>query len=197
MKPKTIVALALLLFIGAAFGYRIMTETRPPGSAPAATTTPRADTAAQPATVPAAGGQAPVAPPEPAAQLPAAGTTDAKAPAASAVKIVAYYFHSTTRCTTCLTIEDYAKEALLTGFADERKRGSLRFAPVNIEEPENEHFSSDFSLASSSLVLVRFVDGKQTSWKILEKVWELVRDRDAFYRYVRSETRAMFTETKG
>jgi hypothetical protein len=40
-----------------------------------------------------------------ASNAPAAGT-------ASHAKVIAYYFHTTLRCTTCRTIEAYAKEVI-------------------------------------------------------------------------------------
>jgi hypothetical protein len=33
-------------------------------------------------------------------------------------------------------------------------------------------------------------DGKQAEWKNLSRVWELVRRKDAFLRYVQDEVRA-------
>ena len=33
-------------------------------------------------------------------------------------KVIAYYFHTNTRCSTCMKIEAYSKEAIEQGFAE-------------------------------------------------------------------------------
>ena len=40
-----------------------------------------------------------------------------------------------------------------------------------------------------SVVLAEYRDDKIVRWKNLDKVWQLVRDKDAFTSYVQSETR--------
>ena len=102
--------------------------------------------------------------------------------------VVAYYFHGTSRCSTCLRIEQYAREALEAGFPEEIESGTLEWYPVNVEEPQNEHFVEDYELTMRSLVLVEMEGGEQTRWKNLQRVWELVADREAFMAYVQQET---------
>jgi hypothetical protein len=63
-------------------------------------------------------------------------------------------FHSTSRCTTCRTIERYSKEAIDKYFVDELKNGILEFKPVNVDEPENRHYIQDYQLYTRSLVLI-------------------------------------------
>jgi hypothetical protein len=104
-------------------------------------------------------------------------------------KIVAYYFHGTVRCTTCRTIEAFAREAIENGFPEVLKSGNLEFKPVNIDESGNEHFVNDYQLTTRTLVLARYKDGKEVEWKALEKVWQLVNDKVAFLDYVQNETR--------
>jgi len=102
--------------------------------------------------------------------------------------VVAYYFHGTSRCSTCLRIEQYAREALEAGFPEELESGTLEWYAVNVEEPQNYHFVEDYDLATRSLVLVETEGGEQTRWKNLQRVWELVADREAFMAYVQQET---------
>ena len=90
---------------------------------------------------------------------------------ASTSKVIAYYFHGTFRCTTCRTIEKYSKEAIELYFAKEMKNGTLEFRPVNVEEPENRHYSQDYQLFSRALVLSLNKDGKEVKWKNLTEVW--------------------------
>jgi hypothetical protein len=102
--------------------------------------------------------------------------------------VIAYYFHGTRRCKTCLTIEAYADESIKAGFPQELETGRLTWRVVNVEKPENEHFVRDFELATRSVVLVEVMDGKTEKWKSLDKVWKLVGDKKAFVAYIQKET---------
>lgn len=109
-------------------------------------------------------------------------------------KVVAYYFHGQFRCATCRKLEALSKEAISSGFAQELGSSRLAFRVVNVETPDTEHFVKDFQLVTKSLVLVEYKDGKVVRWKNLPKIWQLVRDREEFIRYVQGETRAFLGE---
>ena len=111
------------------------------------------------------------------------------APPSGAHKVIAYYFHTNTRCSTCMKIEAYSKEAIEKGFPEELKKGSLEMRIINYENPENRHFMQEYKLVSKSLVLVNLVNGKQTEWTNLKVVWQLTGHKDAFLNYVRKEVR--------
>ncbi len=102
-------------------------------------------------------------------------------------RFVAYYFHRTVRCQTCLSIEQQSREAIEFAYHGELSTGRLEWHAVNIEEPGNEHFEEDFELQTQSLVLVEMTDGRTTRWKMLPKVWELVEDPYGFQDYVVGE----------
>lgn len=108
--------------------------------------------------------------------------------------VVAYYFHGSFRCRTCLAIERQARETIAAGFPEELASGALRWQPINVEEPANEHFVEDFKLVTRSLVLVLYRDGKVQRFQTLDKVWQLVRDEDMFSDYVRDSTRNFLIE---
>jgi hypothetical protein len=132
----------------------------------------------------------------PAAEKPSAAATAAQtppaepAPARAGQKFIAYYFHRTLRCPTCLAIERNAKRSVEQGFAADLKSGRLAWRAVNIEERGNEHFEKDFELESSSLVLAEMKGDHVLRWKNLEQVWELVGNPPRFHEYVQSELRA-------
>jgi len=88
-----------------------------------------------------------------AARVETAGTEVSKT-AAPGVKIVAYYFHGTTRCATCRKIETFAHEAIQAGFGEALKAGSLEWRTLNVEEPANQHFIKDYRLYTKSVVLI-------------------------------------------
>src|SRR5665647_1978553 len=101
-----------------------------------------------------------------AAMLPA-GAADSPnpkpaAPATNAPsqQVIAYYFHGTVRCETCLKIEQQAKAVIERQFKPELDAQRLVFTPLNYDLPENAHFLLDYKLPCPSLVLVRQKDGK-------------------------------------
>ena len=109
-------------------------------------------------------------------------------------KVIAYYFHGTFRCATCKKLEALSDEAIKTGFPNELKNGILEWRVVNVEGKGNEHFIQDYKLYSKALVLVEMSGDKQVKWKNLEKIWDLVNDRDAFIKYVQDETKTYLSE---
>ena len=114
----------------------------------------------------------------------------AKGPATVAASpgILVYYFHATTRCATCKTIEAYAHETVASRFAADLEARRLEWQAVNVDEPANRHFIRDFQLYTRSVVIVDAKDPKR--FKVLDRVWQLVRDKPAFQRYVEQEIRA-------
>jgi len=99
-------------------------------------------------------------------------------------RLVAYYFHGNVRCQTCRTIEAYAEEAIKNGYPEQVASGKVEWHAVNIEQPGNEHFVQDYSLVTRSVVLVRMKGGAQEEWKRLDKVWNLVHNKQAFVDYI-------------
>lgn len=107
--------------------------------------------------------------------------------------IIAYYFHRTFRCPSCLAIEALSLQALQSDFGPLLDDGSLEWLPINIDEPDGEKFVKDFDLEFSCLTVVKMRNGQQVRWKNLDKVWELKDDRDAFVKYVQDEVAAYLT----
>ena len=111
-------------------------------------------------------------------------------PAATPTRqVIAYYFHATVRCETCLEIENFARTVIEQRFKAELDANRLMFLPVNYEQPQNAHFLLDYKLPCPSLVLVRQKDGKEETWKLLGETWQLVHDPEKLNRYVESEVR--------
>jgi len=102
--------------------------------------------------------------------------------------VVAYYFHRTARCRTCRAIEANAYDVLTTSFHGELESGTLEWRAVNLDEPGNEHFATDYEILASTLVLVQVVDGEPGDWANLEGVWPLVDDEEEFDSYVKEHT---------
>jgi len=115
---------------------------------------------------------------QPGAELP---------PVTMSPEVVAFYFHRTIRCRSCLDIEEWARQAIEMHFSGELAAGLVEWRAVNIEEPGNEHYEKDYELRTQSLILIRMKDGKPTEWKNLKSVWELLGDHARMTEYVRAE----------
>lgn len=159
MKAKTIITIVLLLFIFSSVAYLVVKEVRSAASQP-----PPAETDLD--TVAEAGG------------LPSKADDS---------KVVLYYFYGNVRCPICRKFESFSDEALRGAFSEALNNGHLEWRMVNVDEPDNKHFISDYQLYSKSLVVVKIQGGKQTDWKNLNRIWELVRNKGAFIKYVQDE----------
>ena len=168
MKAKRIVTVVLLVFVGVSVAYLVIQES---SSTPAVE-----DQSGQTEVAEAASGA-------PVEMKPTLEGLDRQ----TSHKLIAYYFHRTQRCQTCLTIEAYAEETLKDAFPEALRTGELQFRTVNLDEPSNEHFVADYELAASSLVLVDYQDGEQKEWRNLQRVWELVGEELKFKAYVESQ----------
>lgn len=71
-------------------------------------------------------------------------------------------FHAKQRCVTCLAIEKGAKEVVESEFADELKKGDVVFKVIDISLDENKDLVKQYEVAWSSLLLVKWKDGKST-----------------------------------
>ena len=103
------------------------------------------------------------------------------------ISYTAYYFHGDRRCDTCRSIESQAEVAVRSGFADELATGTLEWQAVNTDLPENAHFSEDFGLTHSTLVLVEREGNRTRRFVALDRVWELVHEEIEFRDYVQEE----------
>jgi len=102
------------------------------------------------------------------------------------VKYSVYYFHPTARCESCLNIEDFTRELVETKFSEPNK---VIFIPLNIDEPQNAHFMSDFNLKFSSVVITRQIKGVTGNFKNLDSIWTYSYDKEGFFKYADSEIR--------
>lgn len=114
------------------------------------------------------------------------GEVEADVPGKAAVAEVAvYFFDGGKDCATCEKLEAYAREAVETHFPEELASGVLVWLRRDMDEPENEHFVTDFELYAKSVVVVGLKDGERVRWENLEDIWELVYDRPAYIEYIR------------
>jgi hypothetical protein len=126
----------------------------------------------------------------PAVRAPAPSAKSRKTEKTAAV----YYFYTNTRCSSCKTIEAYTREAVEKNFASDYKGWKVVFKGVNIEEESDKHFVQDYWLNAKSVVVQKFSGGKPLKWGKLEKVWQLLGDKEAFINYVTEETHKLLDE---
>ena len=101
-----------------------------------------------------------------------------------------YYFHGNYRCATCMKFESYTAAVLQSDFGDQVAAGSVRWQPVNVEEPRNAHFVEDYELFGKAVVISEIRDGAEVRWKNLDQIWDRVADRAGYEEYIRSSLRA-------
>ena len=102
-------------------------------------------------------------------------------------KLIVYYFHNSYRCPSCRKIEAFTAEAVNANFEKELKAGRMEYSVVNVDEKGNEHFTQDYQLYTKSVVIADTKNGKDTRWKNLPKVWELLSNKEKFQSYIRDE----------
>lgn len=119
----------------------------------------------------------------------AAGTEQKSEVVADGDKVIAYYFHRTQRCPTCIRIEELTHELVHQKFAEELSSKKLELRIVNVEKPGNEHFETDYDLVAQSIVLVEQKSGKQVKWQNLDQIWELIGTEAEFNSYVEGAIR--------
>ncbi|MHC9545032.1 MAG: nitrophenyl compound nitroreductase subunit ArsF family protein [Vulcanimicrobiota bacterium] len=113
-----------------------------------------------------------------------------KTNAPSDTKVIVYYFHNNYRCPSCKKIEAYSSETVKTKFADDIKKGTITWQMVNVDEAPNKHFIKEYNIFTKQVVLVEMKKGVQTKWKNLDKIWELLGNKDKFSSYVEQEVKA-------
>ena len=70
-------------------------------------------------------------------------------------KIEAYYFHFTTRCMTCRTVEERAKENLGDLYPAQMKAGTVTFQAANLNEEAGKALAKKLGVSGQTLLLVK------------------------------------------
>ena len=83
--------------------------------------------------------------------------TDKKQPvaASSGNDVEVYYFHMTTRCVTCKTIEAEARKNIEMLYADQVKTGKISFTSLNLEEATGKAIGDKLGVNSQTLLIVK------------------------------------------
>lgn len=103
--------------------------------------------------------------------------------------IIVYYFYNNYRCPSCKKIEAYTKEAVNLKFTEDIKKGTMIWQMINVDEPANKHYVNEYKLFTKQVILAEMKQGKVTRSKNLDKIWELLGNKDKFESYIESEIR--------
>ncbi len=113
-------------------------------------------------------------------------------------QVVAYYFHTTIRCATCLLIEERSGEVLRETFVAEIADGQLRWQTVNVQAPKNRDYITKLRVRPKSLTLIEYYGEVPTEKKELPEVWRLIHgDQETFRRYLTEEVRSFLKTSEG
>jgi hypothetical protein len=66
-----------------------------------------------------------------------------------------YYFHMTTRCVTCKTVEAEARKNVEMLYADQVKAGTISFTALNLEEATGKSVGERLGVNSQTLLIVK------------------------------------------
>ncbi len=66
-----------------------------------------------------------------------------------------YYFHMTTRCVTCKTVEAEARKNVDMLYADQVKSGKISFTALNLEEATGKSLGEKLGVNSQTLLIVK------------------------------------------
>lgn len=107
-------------------------------------------------------------------------------PAASPQNMVkVYYLHGNFRCTNCTNMEKWTRETVETAFKKDLEAGRIALEIINTETRGNEHYNKDYQLYTKAVVLSLIKDGKEVKYENLTRIWEKLRNKDAFCAYIR------------
>jgi hypothetical protein len=85
------------------------------------------------------------------------GQTNQKSPASVSNygEVEVYYFHMTTRCVTCKTVEAEARKNVEMLYPDQVKAGKISFIALNLDEASGKAFGERLGVNSQTLLIVK------------------------------------------
>lgn len=107
-----------------------------------------------------------------------------------AEKVQVFLFHSTSRCSSCITAGKYTAEMVEQNFPEELKSGKIEFREINVDLPENKEIANKFKASGTSLFINPIIDGQDN---IEEEVgaWRLLSDKQGFITHLSNKIKAL------
>jgi thiol-disulfide isomerase/thioredoxin len=116
-------------------------------------------------------------------------------PATTGRTTLVVYFHGNIRCPTCLKIERTAEEVVKTRFGEALEGGTMQWAAINYDVPENELLAEELGIETPSLVVLEAENGRAARHRTFPETWDLIGDEAAFADYVRDGIARFLEET--
>ncbi len=112
--------------------------------------------------------------------------TQTRAPMINGVGI--YFFHTSVRCNPCLNMEAFTQQTLGDHFSEQMKDNTLQYKKINIDDARYRHLIDRYSIFTSTIVLVRFREGKEKNFESLTaQVWQLYNSEQQFVSMLKQE----------
>ena len=105
-------------------------------------------------------------------------------------QVIMTYFLFGTRCESCRKIEDLARRTAEMDFPAELASHKLIFRVIDTGDAANRHYLEEYKLSFKTVVISRRVDGVETAWENMEKVWDHLNAPDAYRAYLGGRIRA-------
>ncbi|MBE0674744.1 MAG: hypothetical protein IH591_08795 [Bacteroidales bacterium] len=70
-------------------------------------------------------------------------------------RVEVIYFHNTSRCVTCVTVENVARNYILEQYAAQAASGKISFSSYNIEQADGKAVAERVGVNSQSLMVVK------------------------------------------
>lgn len=103
-------------------------------------------------------------------------------------RVVVMYFHRTVRCPTCKRMGGYTEEAVLQGFPQQIKDGTVEFHFIDFQNEKNAALTKGYKVSGPTLIVAKVV-GNKVEYKNLTEMWAKNNDKDAFLQYVRENVK--------
>ena len=114
----------------------------------------------------------------------------ARAADAPADRVLAMYFHRTQRCPTCLKMGSYSEEAVVAGFPEQVKDGTVEFHFIDFQAKKNAALAKAYRVSGPTLIVAKIAGNKVAEVKNLTEIWSKVGEKPAFLKYVRDNVAA-------
>ncbi|MFN8240323.1 MAG: nitrophenyl compound nitroreductase subunit ArsF family protein [Bacteroidales bacterium] len=100
----------------------------------------------------------------------------------SSSKVTVYYFHFTSRCATCLAVEQNALKAMGSLFPNEIKAGDYKFTSLNLDEASTKALADKLGVGGQALLVV----SGDKKLDITSSAWLAARDLEKMKKELKS-----------
>jgi hypothetical protein len=94
-------------------------------------------------------------------------------------------------------METFTQRTLGDHFSEQMKDNTLQYKKVNIDDPRYRHLIDRYSIFTSTIVLVRFREGKEKNFESLTaQVWQLYNSEQQFVSMLKQELSRFMSDSR-